>query len=223
MSEWLPLEKLTEEHSAVGFYLSGHPLDDYQKALRQSRVTPYSEVLADPAKVSKEVRLAGTVIAKQVRKSQRSGKPFAFVTLTDPTGQYEVTVFSETLAQAEDLLDVGNSIVLVAEAQWEGAAEGDDQLKLLCKSVAALDTVAANAASSLRVYLDSIEPLESIRERLDLLRKSKTRGKGKVVLVLMLNQQGQEVEVELPGNYNVDPKLKGAMKSVFGVVDVDEL
>lgn len=221
--EWMPLDRLSEELAAVGFYLSGHPLDDYQQALRQSRVTPYSVLVSDQAKVTKEVRLAGTVIIKQVRKSQKTGKPFAYITMTDPTGQFEVLIFSETLSQADDLLDVGKSIVMTVEAQWEGTAEGDEQLSLIGKSVASLDSVAANAASSLRVFLDTVEPMESIKERLNLLAKEKKVGKGKVVLVLMLNEQNREVEFELPGTFNVGPKLRGAMKSVQGVVDVDEL
>ncbi|TNE40479.1 MAG: DNA polymerase III subunit alpha, partial [Alphaproteobacteria bacterium] len=151
VNDWMPLDRLGEELAAVGFYLSGHPLDDYQLALRQSRVTSYAELLADPQKKSREVRLAGTIITKQVRKSQRTGKPFAFIMLTDPTGQFEVTLFSEAIQAAGDLLEVGQSIVLTADAQWEGTADGDEQLRLLCRSIASLDSVAANAASSLKV------------------------------------------------------------------------
>ena len=33
---WLPMDKLAQEFEAVGFYLSGHPLDDYMKPLAEA-------------------------------------------------------------------------------------------------------------------------------------------------------------------------------------------
>ena len=85
----------------------------------------------------------------QERKSAR-GNRFAFVRLSDPTGLYEVTVFSDTLEAARDLLESGKNVVLTVKAKLEG-----DTLKLLAHAVQPIDQVAADAGgSSLRIYLD---------------------------------------------------------------------
>ena len=42
--DWLPVERLTQEHLAIGFYLSGHPLDDYMSALKRRDVKTLTEV-----------------------------------------------------------------------------------------------------------------------------------------------------------------------------------
>jgi len=49
-ADWLPAERLSEEFKAVGFYLSGHPLDDYMAALKRTeKVLTLDEVTAKAA------------------------------------------------------------------------------------------------------------------------------------------------------------------------------
>jgi len=71
---WTPMQRLNEEFNAIGFYLSGHPLDDYQTALRRANVVTHAELLARSNQVE---FVAGTVAARQERKSKK-GNPFAF-------------------------------------------------------------------------------------------------------------------------------------------------
>ena len=90
--DWMPTERLAEEHMAVGFYFSGHPLDDYLPALKRQRVQTYAELSRNAQGGALTARIAGAVAGRQERKSAR-GNRFAFVQLSDPTGLYEVTVF----------------------------------------------------------------------------------------------------------------------------------
>lgn len=100
---WLPMEQLTEEFAAVGFYLSGHPLDDYIGPLKRKRVQSYAEIVAG-GRSGVSTRIAGSVMVKQERKSAK-GNRFAFVRLSDPTGVYEITVFSDLLLKHRDDLE----------------------------------------------------------------------------------------------------------------------
>lgn len=100
---WLPMDKLAQEFEAVGFYLSGHPLDDYMKPLTKLGVDSWAsfheKVLTKGATAAK---LAGTVTHRQERRS-KTGNKFAFVGFSDPTGQFEAICFSDTLAACRDL------------------------------------------------------------------------------------------------------------------------
>jgi hypothetical protein len=94
----------------------------------------------------------GSVAGRQERKSAR-GNRFAFVQLSDPSGLYEVTVFSETLEAARDLLEPGQNVVLTVQANMEA-----DQLKLLATSAAPVDAGLARAGrSEIRVFIEAPE------------------------------------------------------------------
>ena len=64
--DWSPMERLAQEHQAIGFYLSGHPLDDYAGALRREGVLTHADLLRKTADASATVaRIAGTVAARR--------------------------------------------------------------------------------------------------------------------------------------------------------------
>ena len=91
---WTATERLAHEFGALGFYLSGHPLDDYEAALARAQI-----VSADAFQKGdkSEAMLAGIVISIDQRKSRR-GNAFAFLTLSDRSGQFEVMAFSDAVS-----------------------------------------------------------------------------------------------------------------------------
>jgi len=218
VEDWLPNERLIEEHKAIGFYLSGHPLDDYMAPLKRKQVMTLEQVRARAERGPFTARLAGSVAARQERKSAR-GNRFAFVQLSDPTGLYEVTVFSDTLEAARDLLDPGANVVLGVEVTLES-----EQLKLLARSVEPVDRVVADAgASGFRVFLDDITAPPAVAALLErFTAEADPRMRGPVSLCLLGEGLPGEVELELPGLYAVSPQIKGALKSLGGVVMVED-
>jgi DNA polymerase-3 subunit alpha len=217
--DWSPMERLAQEHAAIGFYLSGHPLDDYAAALRRERVLTLAELQRKAAGVTATIaQIAGTVAAVDHRKSAR-GTRFAFVRLSDPTGLYEVRMFSDALEPARDFLEPGRSVVLTVEAQAEG-----DELRLLAKAAQPIDVAVANAASTgLRIFLDDAEAAPSLAARLGAVaRDAGARRRGPVNLVLMHPELPGEVEIALPDAYPMSPQVTAALKSAQGVVHIEE-
>jgi DNA polymerase-3 subunit alpha len=217
--DWLPVERLQQEHQAVGFYLSGHPLDDWMGALKRKGVLTLAEVARRAEGGPVVAKLAGSVGARQERKSSK-GNRFAFVACSDPTGLYEVTVFSDVLDQARSLLEPGLNVVLTVEATLEG-----DTLKLLARGVQAVEGVAADAgASALRVHLAETQAVAAVAALLDQARAAAGRvAKGEVRLCVADAVTGQEIDIALPGQWPVGPQVKGALKAVSGVMAVEEL
>ena len=211
--DWLPTERLAEEHGAVGFYLSGHPLDDYMGPLKRKRVQTYAEVVAG-GKSGVSTRIAGSVMSKQERKSAR-GNRFAFVQLSDPTGMYEVTVFSDVLMANRDHLEPGSNIVLTVEPEIDG-----EQVKMLARAVQPIDGAVKDAApAGLRIYVNEPRAFDSIAKR--LADAPAGRG-GPVNLVMTIPELDKEAEIALPGEYPVTPAIKGAIKAAQGVLHVEE-
>jgi DNA polymerase-3 subunit alpha len=212
--DWLPVERLGQEHQAVGFYLSGHPLDDYMPALKRQSVMTLAEMTTKAARSPIVGKLAGSVSSRQEKKSAK-GNRFAFVQLSDPTGLYEVTVFSDTLEQARDYLEPGKNVVLTVEANLEG-----DTLKLLARGAAGIDTVAAEAgASALRIHLNRAEAAASVAA---LFARVEGRNRAQITLTVP-DEKGREIDLVLPQPYPVTPQIKGAVKAISGVVMVEEV
>jgi DNA polymerase-3 subunit alpha len=220
VADWLPTERLGEEHTAIGFYLSGHPLDDYMTALRRQGVKTLAEVEAAARKAPLVAKMAGAVAARKERKSAK-GNRFAFVGLSDPTGLYEVTVFSDTLEAGRAHLEPGQNVVIQVEATAEA-----DQLKLLCRSVQPIDAAVADAApAGLKIYVDATADVTPVLALLDRVTgEAKTRARAPVSLCLLLDDPDLgEVELTSASRYAITPQVKGAVKSLPGVVMVEDL
>jgi DNA polymerase-3 subunit alpha len=217
--DWLPAERLAEEFKAIGFYLSGHPLDDYMVSLRRKQVLTLDEVTVKAERGACIVKMAGTVSGRQERKSAR-GNRFAFVQMSDPTGQFEVTMFSDTLEASREFLEAGSQIVIQAEATMEG-----DQLKLLGRGVSPIDTAVADVGSSgLRVFLDAPDVIASVATILENAQRDGVKGgRGPVYFCLMNSDLPGEVELDLGQDFPVNPQIKGALRSLGGVIEVEEV
>lgn len=210
--DWPAMERLAQEQAAVGFYLSGHPLDDYLPALRREKVPAMAELLRSLGGGATVARLAGTVAARDERKSAR-GTRYAFVKLSDPSGMYEVMVFSETLEASRAHLEPGSNVVLTVEATAEG-----DTLKINARTVTPIDVALAGAASAgLRVFLDAIAAAPSLASRLrDIAALAQpVRRRGPIRVIALAPDLG-EVDIDLPGSWPLTPQAVQALKSTPG-------
>ncbi len=214
-NDWIAAERLTEEFKAIGFYLSGHPLDDYMPALKRKKVMTLAELERECQGGARLAKLAGTVAGCQERKSAR-GNRFAFAQLSDPTGGYEITIFSDTLEKCRDHLFTGNNVVVTAEATMEA-----DQLKLLARSIVPADGVVADAGNmGLLIYVEDPQAIPAVAS---VLEQSDARGRGPVKLCLMAPDLPGEVDIELDRTFALNPKIKSAIKSLDGVMAVEEI
>ena len=210
---WNAIDQLAREFEAIGFYLSAHPLDGFAATLRRAGAKPYADVVRGLGSAVQRHIVAGTVLGRQERTSAK-GNRFAFVQCSDPTGVFEVAVFSEQLSQHRELLEPGQSLVFHLDAKLQ-----DDQPKLTVERIESLEKVAANTAAGMKIFVNQAQSLDGIKAVLGRAG----RGKGHVRLLLPLGQPGREAEVQLRETFAITPQIRAAMKAVRGVVDVHEL
>ena len=209
-ASWPAADRLKREFDAVGFFLSGHPLDAYENVLGKLRVQRFSEFAAAVKRGASAGRLAAAVLDRSERRT-KSGSKMGIVQLSDPSGQYEAILFQEGLNQYRDLLEKGACLLLGLQASVEG-----EDIRARIITVEPLDQAAARIQKGLRIFLRDPAPLSSIQERL------KGRGEGDVSLVLM-RSAGEEVEVKLPGKFPVNAAIAGALKAIPGIVAVEHV
>ncbi len=215
VDDWTPLVRLDQERSALGFYFSGHPLDDYEKELKRLNVVTYLDALEKAKSGRAGVQMAGVIRTVRMRRS-KTGKPFAWIELSDATGEFEVTAFSETLESARDLMEPGTLVLVSATIE-----DRDGDVRFTCEGMRSLDKAAASAASQLRISIISEDALAGIRRRLDAVKPASARERGQVVVAFSLPETGREVEIMLPGVAACTPAMRGALKGVAGVADVE--
>ncbi|MES2721623.1 MAG: DNA polymerase III subunit alpha [Pseudomonadota bacterium] len=212
---WSSTQRLDEELAAVGFYLSGHPMDDMVPALRRKRVDLLADVLPKAIAGSEAFRMAGVVRRKQERASASSGEKFAFVTFSDPTGEFEVLFPPESLRNARELLEPGKCVGLRIRAKAR-----DGEVRFFGDGCEPIDRAIENAVAGLRVHIaPRSAEIDALKKRLE--GSANSRG-GEVILVAPV-EGGREVEVKLPGRFTLDNAVRGALKTAPGVVFVEDL
>jgi DNA polymerase III subunit alpha len=212
VSDWPPVERLQHEFAAIGFYLSSHPLDPYGKSLERAGIIRFTDLPAGlAANAASRFKLAGIVIGRKERTSGR-GNRFAFVQMSDPSGTFEVTLFSEILSGSRAMLDSGQPLVVTVDVRSE-----EDSLRLTAQKIEPLDTIVAHAAAGLRVFLGEARALANLKSVI----AREAGGRGRVTVVLDL--PSREVEIALPGGFKVDPRTRAAVKSLPGIVDVHDI
>jgi DNA polymerase-3 subunit alpha len=224
---WLPAELLQKEYDAIGFFLSGHPLDDYADALKKLRVLPYAEFAKQVRAGATAGKVAATVLSRTERRT-KTGNRMGIIALSDPSGHYEAVIFAEGLAQHRDMLEPGKAVVLFLTAEAQG-----EEVRARIQTVELLDRATEKHQRGLRVFVRTPAPLESVKLRLQQARNGNggrngasargaapsSNGDGEVSMVVLLPDA--EVEVRLPGRFNVSPQIAGAIKAVPGVVTVE--
>jgi DNA polymerase-3 subunit alpha len=217
VDEWTPIERLNEERAALGFYFSGHPLDDYATELRRLKAISAAEAI-ETAKSGARFsgQIAAVIRAVRMRRS-RAGKPFAFVECSDATTDFEIAVFSEVLDASRDLFEAGALVLFTANAE-----EREGEVRFACDGVRRLDAAAAQTTSQLRIAVAGADAIEAVRRRLAAVRPATPAEAGEVILSLTLpDQGGRLVDLVLKDRAACTPAVRGALKAVDGVVDVE--
>jgi DNA polymerase-3 subunit alpha len=208
VQNWTPAERLEREFSAIGFHLSGHPLDQYAEIFDRLRVQSWVEFERAVKDGARAGRLAGTVGARNDRRT-RKGTPMAIMALSDASGGYECIAFSEQLAEFGDILTVGSSVILTVEAD-----ERPDGIGLRLIGAEPLAGAAEKLGRRLTVFAAAPSCLGPIRSQL------KPGGEGQVTFIVSRDQGAREYEIELKGGYRLSAELAGGIKAIEGVVDV---
>jgi len=117
------------------------------------------------------------------------------------------------LSQSRALLEGGQPLLVTADVRAE-----EETLRLTAQRIEPLDGVVAHAAAGLRVFVseaDALQPLRGLMQR-------EGGGRGRVSVVVAV-APAREVEILLPGGFKVSPRVRAAVKSLPGILDVHDI
>ena len=213
VNAWGESERLDNELASVGFFLSGHPLDDLLTGAMRSRIT----LSAEKEIVGQErssLEMIGVVRAR-VEKPGKTGGKFAIVTLSDPSGEYELFVNDELLQNARDTLEVGQRVICKVRVR-----KVDEELRFSMDSVKELSKASIGHHETLIVRLSADAPLDRIAQVAAALQKGPAQGSRGAIRLEIPVEGDRVVTVELDGRFPVDFGAMQAFKSVPGVNQV---
>ena len=164
---WAKSQRLKEEHEVLGFYVSGHPLDEYRAEADAFATAHFGEpdqleqVIEQAAggdgRTRGPVRTFCGIITDVDRNTTKSGKPIAFATIEDFTGQGEMVIFSSILDRVQPYLEVDNVVLAKGNVEVRGGT-----VKVLAKDLTPMWKVREQMVSEviLTVDLDQVMPDE---------------------------------------------------------------
>src|SRR4029078_3228984 len=139
-----------------GFFLSGHPLDEYASLLQRLKVQSWTEFSRSVKSGASAGKLAATVVSRTERRT-KTGNKMGIFGLSDPSGHYEAIMFAEGLQQYRDILEPGSAGLLFLSAEAQG-----DEVRARIQSADPLDKAAAKLQKGLRVFLRDQAPIQPI-------------------------------------------------------------
>ncbi len=194
--EWDDRQRLAFEKETVGFYITGHPLDNFKEELTNATEC----TIADLANKTDGTagRVGGLIKTLKNHKSKK-GDPMAFLTLEDVTGEVEVVVFPSAYAQCSHLLSSDEPVVIQGQVQKE--EEGGP--KILADEVVSLATALERFTTGASILLHSGKVS---RQKLEELKTviHKHHGPCPVSLVLHFDGRG-EADIELQKDLTIMP------------------
>ena len=126
-------EKLSWEKELVGLYISGHPLNQFSEKLKNNRIKPIKELLADKRGVNGNSRRIAGVISNVKRIISKLGQPILFAKIEDLGGGLEVIVFSDTLAKNPTVWRENNVVIVEGRLSWR-----NNEPKFICQQAVEL-------------------------------------------------------------------------------------
>jgi len=193
--EWTDQEKLTFEKETVGFYLTGHPLDDYREDILSVADTNLSE--KKQWNEGQNLRVGGLIRDIKYRKTKK-GDPMAVIVLEDIAGTVEVVIFPELYSQCASLLH--NDTAVVIEGMVKKDERGDN---IIANGVDTLEEARNKYTADARIMLQSDHVN---RQSLEALKKVFYRHHGPCPISLTLHFAGRgEVDLEIPQEITIKP------------------
>jgi DNA polymerase-3 subunit alpha len=179
---WSPQEQLRREKEALGFFLSGHPLDKFKHVLEMMSTMTTADLKA--GRNGKHAVVGGMVTAVKTT-FDRKQNPMAFITIEDGKGQAEAIAFSEVLEKYRKMIMQDSLVILEGKISCLNGGEG----KLLVNSVAVVDDDHIPPSKELHLFLDLSLVSES---KIDELKKLLSGKEGSASVFFHLHGGGNE-------------------------------
>jgi DNA polymerase-3 subunit alpha len=217
IQEWTKSELLAFEKELLGFYVTGHPLDEYRGSLEAPGIVPINtlaEVVASSAKDEKgrdrndrdkggrkSVKIAGAIIVLDKRFTKGENKPFAFLQVEDLSGVVEISCWSDTFAKYAKYLEKGKVVSI------QGFIDAKSETpKIIAQEVAPLRPKASRRLGLMRLEMDPTS--SDFQLDIEAVSAILRAHPGPTPVEIDLQHSGKRVRIEASSRFFVQPNTK---------------
>ncbi len=191
--EWEDREKLMYEKEFVGFYMSKHPLIEYEKKLFKVTNTTIIELLEDTSSFNRDIRIAGIIVKKE--KKTKRGKTNYILTLEDLTGRIDILAFEDTLKYDGKILGVDDIVWVQGRV-----SEFKERKNIIASRVLPLTKALEKSVRKVVIHLYGEEELANKTEELyELLDSIRGNTQLEFVIYIPPNYKVRMKAYEIPG------------------------
>ena len=198
-ARWKQKELLNEEFKALGFYISDHPLSEYENIFKELKIIPYNQFKNTN---EKEGLVAGTIMSIQEKKSNK-GTPYAIVKFSDQKEEFELFLFAEMLTNNRDKLKESESFILTL--QKDIVASDAIRKRINIKKIISLEEMINKPYSKVTIELNKNFKIDELR---DLLGK-----KGDTQINLIITENNKKAHFSFQNNRKFDLKNLKTLKA----------
>jgi DNA polymerase-3 subunit alpha len=191
---WSALEKLHYEKEVIGFYLSGHPLDDHRLEIKHLCHHNLAQLQDLKALEGRDVTFAG-IVTKAEHRIAKSGKPFGSFSLEDHHGSHDFMLFSEDYMRFKLYLQAGTLLFVRGRASARTWGRDEGQMEFKITSMELLSDVREKHLSRLTLRIDADRASDELARDLGTLMKGHP---GKCKVVVQLVSKAENMAVDLP-------------------------
>jgi DNA polymerase-3 subunit alpha len=211
---WGPKQLLAFEKEALGFYVSGHPLDRYRGDLQRYANAATSDFLSGKRGVGDAA--IGGIVSQYREMITKKGDKMARFMLEDAEGMLEVIAFPKTFEKVRHVLVSDEPILCSGTVKNEGNAEAPEW-KMLLESAAPLSELRQQKTSRVDIHLNADQLTHDQIDELKTILANAVRGHCQAVLRLKIPLRSETV-VTLPDAWAVSPTedLLTRLERLFG-------
>ena len=211
--EWTFLEKLNNEFTSLGIYLSSHPLDNFSIVMKNLKIINSSHLLENFKTNSEKkiIQLCGLIFKVQKRQSPR-GK-WATIQLNDLGGNCEIVLYSDILEKYEFLLNESKPILIDAEVKRE-----DNQgIRIIAKRLRKFDEYITNTKFNITITIVDLSVVEKIKSTLKFLQK------GASSVFFKLHVDKKIIEIKAMENIKFSEDFLNQISNIKGISKISYL
>ncbi|MFT3885166.1 MAG: hypothetical protein QM724_06980 [Flavobacteriales bacterium] len=192
MEAWSALEQLHHEKEVIGFYLSGHPLDDHRLEIKHLCNAQLPQLADLKAVAGRELTFAG-IVTKAEHRIAKSGKPFGSFSLEDHNGSHDFMLFSEDYMKFKLYLQAGTLLLLKGRAMERTWGRDEGQLEFKIGNIDLLSDAREKYITKVNLRMDAERIADGLGHELAELLKTNP-GKCKVNITLYSAAENLVVE-----------------------------
>ncbi len=219
LDDWREVERLGKEQEALGFYLSSHPLDGMERALKKLEVVPLVELDDKVKKQGSGQYLVSGMVGSIKTKISKNGNKFFIISLSDKTMTKDFFCFGESFERNRGILESQRALLfsLKGEKQTEG-----DGVRYNIQRVQDLEEKKQSLQTEYEITLQEEAPPTVAADLKKILDEMSQKTSGRASEVYILTQQkGHNVTISL-GKYKIDKELRYSITLINGVKSVEE-